>query len=91
MELKQAMLAPVAVGAIMYIVDMLLPESRLSKVALAVAGIVAAHALITPVLCWLSGADASEGARLSADSVLTGQAAQDEPDACAPRSDGGAD
>lgn len=72
MELSAAVLAPVAAGALLYIIDMLLPDSRLAQVACAVAGIVVAHALLTPVLGWLSGADGQkyEDAYLSAQQVL---------------------
>ncbi len=76
MELNQAILAPVAAGALLYIVDMLLPDGRLARTAAAVAAIVVAHALLTPLLGWLGGADAgaAERAYISAQQVLSAPA-----------------
>lgn len=76
MELSAVVLAPVAAGALLYIIDMLLPDSRLAQVASAVAGIVVVHALLTPVLGWLASADmvASDDAYLNAQQVLTAPA-----------------
>ena len=45
MELSAVVLAPVAAGALLYIIDMLLPDSRLAQVASAVAGIVVLRVL----------------------------------------------
>ena len=76
MELSALVVAPGAAGALLYIIDMLLPDSRLAQVASAVAGIVVVHALLTPVLGWLAGADmvASDDAYLNAQQVLTAPA-----------------
>ena len=54
MDLRAAVVMPVAVGAIMWIMDMLLPDGKIARTAGAVAGIIVMQALITPLLAWLS-------------------------------------
>ena len=46
MMLEQAILVPIAVGALLWIMDMLLPEGRVARTAAAVAGVLAVQALL---------------------------------------------
>lgn len=75
MELANAVLTPIAAGALMWIVEMLLPEGRVARMAGAVAGIMVMQALVVPLLLWLGGVGDTAGqtdrAYISAQEVLT--------------------
>lgn len=55
--MERAILIPIALGALMWIMDMLLPEGRVARTAAAVAGVMAVQALVMPMLMWLAGLD----------------------------------
>ena len=71
MDLRAAVVMPVAVGAIMWIMDMLLPDGKIARTAGAVAGIIVMQALITPLLAWLSYAPDEADAGIVVEQVLT--------------------
>lgn len=74
MDLRSAVLMPVTAGVLMWILDMLLPSGRLSRTALAVAGIMMLYALLMPVIGWLDGGKSAQGANrayISAQEVLS--------------------
>lgn len=71
MDLRAAVVMPVAVGAIMWIMDMLLPDGKIARTAGAVAGIIVMQALITPLLAWLSHAPDEADAGIGVEHVLT--------------------
>ena len=71
MDLRAAVVMPVAVGAIMWVMDMLLPDGKIARTAGAVAGIIVMQALITPLLAWLSPAPDEADAGIGVEQVLT--------------------
>lgn len=71
--LEQAILVPIAVGALLWIMDMLLPEGRVARTAAAVAGVLAVQALLLPALMWLAGLEAEPGG-MSIPGVMTSEA-----------------
>ncbi len=71
MDLRAAVVMPVAVGAIMWIMDMLLPDGKIARTAGAVAGIIVIQALITPLLAWPSHAPDEADAGIGVEQVLT--------------------
>ncbi|MGN1070489.1 MAG: hypothetical protein ACI4P5_08740 [Candidatus Fimadaptatus sp.] len=73
MMLEQAILVPIAVGALLWIMDMLLPEGRVARTAAAVAGVLAVQALLLPALMWLAGLEAEPGG-MSIPEVMTSEA-----------------
>lgn len=76
MELGGLMIAPIALGAMLWIVDMLLPEGRIARLAGAVAAMLALYVLLMPVLDWLGGG--AQGMDFSAQDIMTGQASDEE-------------
>lgn len=72
MDLSAAVIMPVAVGAIMWIMDMLLPKGKISRTAGAVAGIIVLHALTAPLFAFMRLApDGDFYADMSIEHVLT--------------------
>ena len=71
MDLRAAVVMLVAVGAIMWIMDMLLPDGKIARTAGAVAGIIVMQALITPLLALLCPAPDEADAGIGVEQVLT--------------------
>ncbi len=69
MELSGLIITPIALGAMLWIVDMLLPEGRIARLAGAVAAMLALYVMIAPVMDWLGGAVQEES--FGAQDIMT--------------------
>ena len=77
MELSGLMITPIALGAMLWIVDMLLPEGRIARLAGAVAAMLALYAMLAPVMYWLGGE--TQAAGFSARDIMPQTDSDTEP------------
>lgn len=71
MDLRAAVVMPIAVGAMMWIMDMLLPDGKIARTAGAVAGIIVMQALMTPLIAWLNPTPYKTDVGIDVEQVLT--------------------
>lgn len=76
MELSGLIITPIALGAMLWIADMLLPEGRIARLAGAVAAMLALYVMIAPVMDWLGGE--ARATSFSAQDIMTRAASDAE-------------